>query len=268
MDRRFRLVVSIVALLAAAAWLWFSPPEQQPPQRTTPPIAERPAASSAASPTQDEALPPATTSARPGLYILAMSWFPGFCSLKQRAPECRDAGPTFALHGLWPADEYCGVSDALRQRDLDSGWQTLPAVTLSAATRAALDAVMPGTRSSLERHEWLAHGTCSGVSADRYFARAASFAAAVRNSALTAFFASSRGKTVSRADVQSAADAAFGKGLGTRLRLSCTSDGHRQVIDEVTIALYGNVVGGTDGLTALMRATRPKNGGCDNGLVR
>ena len=36
-------------------------------------------------------------------------------------------------------------------------------------TRAALAVAMPGARSSLERHEWLKHGTCYGADPEEYF---------------------------------------------------------------------------------------------------
>ena len=39
---------------------------------------------------------------------------------------------------------------------------------------------MPGIASCLDRHEWIKHGTCSGLDADCYFADTLRLAAAVQ----------------------------------------------------------------------------------------
>lgn len=91
-------------------------------------------------------------------YVLSLSWAPTFCGdPKHRdARECdvsRDTG--FVIHGLWPqrenerSPEYCGNAP-------------LDGAALSEAV-----ALMPD--EGLARHEWKAHGTCSGLSPAAYF---------------------------------------------------------------------------------------------------
>jgi ribonuclease T2 len=92
-------------------------------------------------------------------YLLNLSWSPEFCFSHSSAPECA-AHDAFVLHGLWPENndgtypENCsnapGPADPTQYNDLYPD---------------------PG----LLEHEWQAHGTCSGLSADAFFqtARAA-----------------------------------------------------------------------------------------------
>ncbi len=91
-------------------------------------------------------------------YVLSLSWAPTFCEDPQhrRSRECdasRDTG--FVIHGLWPqqengrSPEYCGNTP------LDGE-----------ALHEAI-ALMPD--AGLARHEWKAHGTCSGLSPSAYF---------------------------------------------------------------------------------------------------
>jgi ribonuclease T2 len=113
--------------------------------------------SSTATPsTQHAALP---TGSGFDYYLLNLSWSPEFCYSHRDAPECASHF-TFVLHGLWPQNtngtypEKCstapGPSDPSAFKDIypDQG---------------------------LLEHEWTAHGTCSGLSANDFFntARAA-----------------------------------------------------------------------------------------------
>ena len=89
-------------------------------------------------------------------YLLNLSWSPEYCYSHPSGAEC-GAHAGFVLHGLWPQNndgsypENCsnapGPSDAGQYRDLYPE---------------------PG----LLMHEWRAHGTCSGLSADAFFATA------------------------------------------------------------------------------------------------
>ncbi len=110
---------------------------------------------------QPEAAQPAQSSAESAgsgfdYYLLNLSWSPEFCYSHPSAPECA-AHDAFVLHGLWPENndgtypENCsnapGPADPGKYSDLypDSG---------------------------LLDHEWRTHGTCSGLSADAFFAAA------------------------------------------------------------------------------------------------
>jgi ribonuclease T2 len=90
-------------------------------------------------------------------YLLALSWSPEFCYSHPSDPQCsagRHLG--FVVHGLWPesghgrGQEYC-----------QTGAERLP------ISRELLE-VMPDP--GLIRHEWAAHGSCTALSPDEYFA--------------------------------------------------------------------------------------------------
>ena len=101
---------------------------------------------------------PGITGAASGFdfYLLNLSWSPEFCHSHPTAAECA-AHATFVLHGLWPQNnggtypESCsnapGPADPSQYKDIypDLG---------------------------LLQHEWHAHGTCSGLSADGFFSAA------------------------------------------------------------------------------------------------
>jgi ribonuclease T2 len=210
--------------------------------------------------------------ATPTHYVLSLSWEPGFCAAHEDKPECRAETPAsfaashFTLHGLWPdPNEYCGADAADIGADKADRWQNLPAVPLSTATHAHLAEAMPGTRSLLERHEWIKHGTCSGLSADAYFSRALAFVDAVNASPVEALLADSVGGTITLADLRDAFDQAFGPGAGQRIRVSCPRQNGTRTLTELTIGLEGDI--STAPLPRLIAAARPTNGGCDRAAV-
>ena len=98
----------------------------------------------------------ADRAATPGtfdFYLLNLSWSPEFCATHS-STECGH-GLGFVVHGLWPQDntgdypEDC--SDAPGPTNPQSYTDLIPTVSLIA-------------------HERQTHGTCSGLSADAYFA--------------------------------------------------------------------------------------------------
>jgi ribonuclease T2 len=198
-DQRFSLALAAIVLLGGAVALWLSSGQQ-----TATPVAA-PANAPA---------PPAQS------YTLAISWHPAFCETKPGLQECRGERASdytadhFGLHGLWPEDEYCGVSDRLVSIDSSNRWSDLPAVDLSDATWRELARTMPGAQEQLERHEWISHGTCSGASADIYFSRAIALVEAVNASTVRDLFARNSGKHVSRNQIRAAFVAAFVDGAG------------------------------------------------------
>jgi len=96
-------------------------------------------------------------------YVLSLSWSPSWCALQgdargaeQCAPE-KDAG--WVLHGLWPQNE--------------KGWPSYCRTTQRAPSRsqtAAMRDVMGSGGAAW--HQWKKHGTCSGLSAQDFFALA------------------------------------------------------------------------------------------------
>ena len=91
-------------------------------------------------------------------YLIALSWSPTFCeSNPQEREQCGKRGYGFILHGLWPQFER-----GRGPRDCSSQQSPLP------ATIERTLGFMP-SRSLIE-HEWRAHGTCSGLGPEDYFA--------------------------------------------------------------------------------------------------
>jgi ribonuclease T2 len=93
-------------------------------------------------------------------YVLSLSWSPDYCAspagLRDRL-QC--AGPRrydFVVHGLWP--------------QFERGWPencTAGPLNLPAQLRRDILEIMPSQR--LINHEWRTHGTCSGLTPQRYF---------------------------------------------------------------------------------------------------
>ena len=268
MNSRFLLLMVVVALLGAGLVLWLRPAAPPPPAAQAPPPAT----------TEVAPAPAAVPAERPRaaaprqFLILAASWQPAFCETAPGKPECRTLGARrhdashFALHGLWPRDDYCGVSATDREDDEAGLWSALPTVELGTALRAALDQAMPGTRSQLERHEWIKHGTCFGTDAETYYAASLALLDALNRSAVRDLFAARIGREVTSEAVRDAFDAAFGAGAGDSVKLACAEDGARRIVTEITLGLYG-VVDATPDLGALLRTANPTSPGCRRGIV-
>lgn len=96
------------------------------------------------------------TQGTPGVfdyYLLVLSWSPEFCYSHADKPECRSGHHGFVVHGLWP--QYV---DGYPER-----CSTAPGLS----NPAEMADIMPDP--GLVNHEWLAHGTCSGLDAEHYF---------------------------------------------------------------------------------------------------
>jgi ribonuclease T2 len=210
-------------------------------------------------------------------FILAASWQPAFCQTNQRKAECdsqtkdRYDATNFSLHGLWPMrQDYCGVPGDQQAADKRSDWDALPEVKLSPAVKADLAKVMPGTQSSLERHEWTKHGTCLTMSPDDYFGVAISLIDDLNGSAVRDLFAANVGRSLKAIDIKAAFDKSFGTGASDRVKMSCRRVGNRRVISELTIGLSqgaGGVSAKTAGLQKLIQGAGRTEFGCDEGIV-
>jgi ribonuclease T2 len=94
-------------------------------------------------------------------YMLVLSYAPDFCAQPAGVKDPRECGNGrhvgFVVHGLWPqgettrGPENCGSASPVAQSTVQAMLQYIPT-------------------ESLIQHEWKAHGTCSGLSADDYFA--------------------------------------------------------------------------------------------------
>jgi ribonuclease T2 len=218
---------------------------------------------------------PSPASKQP-FYVLAVSWEPSFCATEPGKPECQIETPSSAdasrlsLHGLWPdPDEYCNVPSDVVALDRQSRFRDLPAVNLSEQVRDALDQVMPGTKSALERHEWVKHGTCAaGATPDAYFTAASALIGQLNASEVGALFANNVGAQITTAQIQKAMNDSFGAGAGDRIKVSCKGSHGNRMIMEITIGLQGQIVETPD-LAPLIAAAPPvSDSGCPSGLVK
>jgi ribonuclease T2 len=206
-------------------------------------------------------------------YVLALSWEPAFCEAMKGKAECRNETAAsyeathFSLHGLWPqprANVFCGVDRATAALDDQHQWEQLPEPQLTPATKAALDKVMPGTQSVLQRHEYIKHGTCYPAgNAEQYFKDAIRLADEVNGSVVQKFIAANIGKTIQMSDLRAKFDEAFGAGAGSRVRVSCDKAGR---FSELTVGLKGDIPSGK-GLAELIAASETTDKGCQSGLV-
>lgn len=210
-----------------------------------------------------------------GDFTLAVSWHPAFCETARRKPECRNENPNnfvsdhFVLHGLWPDGAeafYCDVPSAIANQDRNGKWRQLPGVELSDALWAELKSKMPGTKSQLHRHEWVKHGTCSGQSAEAYFAASLSLLDALNKSGVRELFAANIGGRLNAKAVRGAFDRAFGSGAGRRVTLECAREGGRTMIDELRIAISGEITDPSN-LSALINSGTVRDRGCPSGEI-
>ena len=92
---------------------------------------------------------------------MTLSWSPGFCDLggEEKSPEqcAAGAGNGFVVHGLWPDNRY-GPNPEECNPDEDA----------SPADLATARGLYP--TEGLARYEYRKHGTCTGLSAEDYFA--------------------------------------------------------------------------------------------------
>ena len=209
-------------------------------------------------------------------YVLAASWEPSFCATEPGKAECQIETPSSAdasrlsLHGLWPdPDEYCNVPRDVVAIDKQKRFGDLPSVKLSAQVRDALDQVMPGTKSALERHEWVKHGTCAaGATPDAYFAAATALMAQLNASEVGALFANNVGAQITTAQIQKAMNDSFGAGAGDRIKVSCKGFRENRMIMEFTIGLQGQVDEKSDLAPLIAAAPAIADSGCPSGLVK
>ena len=89
-------------------------------------------------------------------YLLNLSWSPEFCYSHPVAQECA-AHANFVLHGLWPENN-------------DGSYPENCSNAPGPADPSAYRDIYPD--AGLLEHEWHAHGTCSGLSPDQFFATA------------------------------------------------------------------------------------------------
>jgi ribonuclease T2 len=94
-------------------------------------------------------------------YLLTLSWAPEFCATHAGNAASSECDPGrhfgFVVHGLWPENDngsypqHCALAQPVAQGTVQHMLAIIPA-------------------RGLIQHEWATHGTCSGLSAQDYFA--------------------------------------------------------------------------------------------------
>jgi ribonuclease T2 len=101
-------------------------------------------------------------------YLLSLSWSPSYCLTHENdLAQCGSKGYGFVLHGLWPQYQNGSYPQDCRT---DS--------QLTEEARRIGESLYPSPK--LVNHEWIRHGSCSGLDAVNYFRTADRAAAAVR----------------------------------------------------------------------------------------
>ena len=94
------------------------------------------------------------------LYLLSLSWAPSFCCQKDKRKQCSEQGlrgaERLTVHGLWPSYKYPRGDG-----------KTYPSNCATVVDDLAQ------SLKGIERHEWIKHGTCSGLGVNSYRAEAA-----------------------------------------------------------------------------------------------
>lgn len=209
---------------------------------------------------------------------LVMTWGPTFCRTEPDTRGCETGevaamGRVWLLHGLWPQpvdNQYCGVPEDVADQARKIREGRMPPLQLDAGVRAALPTVMVNS-AIMAPHEWYAHGTCSGVAPDVFFADAIALARQARQ-VLDPIYADAEGERMSLSDLRTAFDTAFGAGAGARVRLSCRNvTGEGSAVFEVHLSLPPVLDLRTDDETSslkdLMLAAPPISPGCHHATV-
>ncbi len=212
----------------------------------------------------------APTPQRFDYFTLALDWQPTFCARVPDAVECRQASPKLTLHGLWPdragdpthSLEFCGVDQASRQADRPERWCMIAPVIMSSMTSAALDAEMPGRASCLERHEWLRHGTCSGLSSDAYFSAATGLGAAAMRLRWADYLLAHAGKKAKAAELLDALAADLGPAARDSAGLYCRAVKGQSAFSELKLRLRRPLPPPEGLKDALIPAERSDRGDC------
>ena len=177
-------------------------------------------------------------------YLLALSYAPDFCGQPAGNKDPRECGAGrhvgFVVHGLWPQSENGRGPE-----------RCAPASPVSEELIRVILHYIPS--ESLIQHEWANHGTCSGLSANDYFAavrRARDSVTIPRDLKEPA-----RPLQLSPADIETKFAAANPRFPKDAFRVSCYQDGELQ---EVRICFNKDLT---------PRACGPGTGQCATGTV-
>jgi len=121
---------------------------------------------------------------------------------------------------------------------------------------------MPGSMSCLDRHEWIKHGTCTGLGGDAYFDASVRLVREMQATQLSEILRANIGQEVARRDVLAAFERDFGAGAADALELICRRNGGRTYLAEIRLALRRDAIGKPLSGNALFLGGPPPHGGC------
>lgn len=178
-----------------------------------------------------------------GSSLLVVTWGPSLCTVEPSAVGCAsghvdELGRTWILHGLWPQpreNQYCNVPKGVADRARNTHGSDMPSVEMQQDVRKTLPPLMSDA-VAMASHEWYAHGTCSGVTTDVYFADSVALALQARKLLDPVFQAGI--SRISANAVREVFDRKFGPGAGKRVGLTCSNvAGVGTVIFELQLSL-------------------------------
>jgi ribonuclease T2 len=171
-----------------------------------------------------------TTLKRSKQNLLAISWQNAFCQTHQYKKECKSmkrgdfASSHFVLHGLWPQprnNQYCNIDKKQIGMDKNKQWNRLNRLDLTPKVREDLKKYMTGYSSNLHLHEWVKHGSCYGMDANKYYKDAINLLTQVNNSKVRTYFVKHIGQTIKLKDIRKIFDSEFGNGAGEHVTMNC-----------------------------------------------
>jgi ribonuclease I (enterobacter ribonuclease) len=194
-------------------------------------------------------------------YTFALTWQPGFCST---APGCLPEQPRdvlIGLHGLWASRPRSLIDRGISapqwwSRGCDFYQHSDRAPSLSQATTARLNRVMPHLRDSLLRHEYDKHVQCFGFDVQTFFDTELRMRRQILDSGFGRYLiATARGHAVRHMDVIHAFMRAFGTDQASSLQLRCARDHRGEVVlTQLWITLHSDAVPRFPRAGALMNA--------------
>lgn len=183
-------------------------------------------------------------------YVLSLSWQSAFCEINQQKPECQKqvdgdySATNFTLHGLWPnrsGDKkhryaYCEVGASAMRLDKKGHWCDQKAVYVD----PELAEKMPGVQSCLQMHEWVKHGSCSGLSMDKYFNVSLDLMDDIASTQLATMIRENIGRTISRKELLAVWKREF-PATKNSLVPRCRKIGNQSYLTEIRVTLKKNM---------------------------
>lgn len=194
-------------------------------------------------------------------YTFALTWQPGFCASHDACSADQAKDVLIGLHGLWASRPQDLIRRGIQapqwwRRGCDFYHHSDRPPVLSAATRRALDRLMPQLHPSLLRHEYDKHVQCFGFASEPFFRTELELRMRVVDSGFGRYLTGqARGHRVARRQVTDAFMRAFGTPHRRALQLRCDRDRQgRTVLTQMWITFHADAIADFPGPRALMDA--------------